>query len=234
MDVHDLASLFTPFDAAAVAVFVLCWVGIGRLIEHPPAALPSVSVLMKEYRREWMRQMAARPVRIFDSNLLTTLRAGTSFFVSACLIAIGGGLALIGNAERLQGVADDLNLDASAEVVWEIKIGLALLMLSHAMLKFIWSHRLFGYCAVVMGAVPNEVTHPKTAARAAKAAEINITAALNFNRGMRGLYFALAALAWLLGPGALLVATALTLSMLFRREFRSESRKVLLEPTLDP
>lgn len=148
--------------------------------------------------------------------------------MSACLIAIGGGLALIGNAERLQGVATDLNLTAATNVVWEVKIGLVLLMLSHAMLKFIWSHRLFGYCAVVMGSVPNEVDDPGTAARAAKAAEINITAALNFNRGMRGLYFALAALAWLLGAWALLAATALTLSMLFRREFGSQSRRVLM------
>lgn len=233
MALFDILALFSLLDAAAVALFLVAWIGIGRLIERPPTRMPSVSILMKDYRREWMRQMAARPMRMFDSALLATLRAGTSFFASACLISIGGGLALIGNTERLQGVATDLNLDASMDVVWEIKIGLALLMLTHAMLKFIWSHRLFGYCAVVMGAVPNEVEHPKTAARAAKAAEINITAALNFNRGMRGLYFALAAMAWLLGAGALIVATALTLAMLYRREFRSVSRQVLLESTLE-
>ncbi len=37
---------------------------------------------------------------------------------------------------------------------------------------------------------------------------MNITAARSFNRGLRSIYFALAALAWLLGPVPLLAVTA--------------------------
>ena len=40
---------------------------IGLLIENAPASYPSVSQLMAEYRRSWMRHMAARDVRIFDT-----------------------------------------------------------------------------------------------------------------------------------------------------------------------
>jgi len=43
------------------------------------------------------------------------------------------------------------------------------------------------------------------------------------------MYFALAAMAWLLGPVALILATALTLLVLWRREFASHSRSLLLE-----
>lgn len=44
---------------------------------------------MNAYRREWMRHFVTRSPRIFDGNILTTLREGTAFFASACLIAVG-------------------------------------------------------------------------------------------------------------------------------------------------
>jgi len=70
---------------------------------------------------------------------------------------------------------------------------------------------------------------PACIPRANQAAEINITAARSFNRGLRSVYFALGALAWLLGAIPLLVATALTVLILWRREFASHSRGILLQ-----
>ena len=82
--------------------------------------------------------------------------------------------------------------------------------------------------AVVMAAVPNDPTDAYALPRAQKAGEINITAAKSFNRGLRSVYFALAACGWLLGPYALIGATALTALVLWRREFASRSRAVLM------
>ena len=73
-----------------------------------------------------MQHMAARDVRIFDAQVLNGLRQGTAFFASTTMIATGGALALIGNADQLIGVAIDLNLNASSQVVWEIKLLLLL------------------------------------------------------------------------------------------------------------
>ena len=55
-----------------------------------------------------------------------------------------------------------------------------------------------------------------------------ITAARSFNRGMRATYFALAAVAWLAGALALAGAALITLAVLYRREFASHSRTILL------
>lgn len=231
MDLLDRITHFGPLDAVALGFLVLAWVGIGLMIEHPPARRPSVSALMKGYRRAWMQVLVTRQPRIFDASILSTLRQGTTFFASASMIAIGGGLALIGNTERLLGVARDLSLDTAPAIVWEVKILAVLLFVTNAFLKFVWSHRLFGYCAVVMAAVPNEADDPLAARRAAQAAELNITAARSFNRGMRALYFALGGLAWLLGAMPLMLATAATVLVLFRREFASDSRRALLDRT---
>ncbi|MFV2051849.1 DUF599 domain-containing protein [Aliiroseovarius sp. YM-037] len=234
MEILDRLQHFGFTDAAALAILVVGWAVIGWIIENPSAHKPSVTALMARYRREWFVQFVTRDPRIFDSNILATMREGTTFFASACMISIGGGLALLGNTERLLGVARDLTLETGPAVVWEIKLIVILLFVANAFLKFVWAHRLFGYCAVVMASVPNDVAHPGAQSRAQQAAELNITASRSFTRGMRSIYFALAALAWLLGAAPLVGAVLLTLVVIWRREFASQSRTVLLTPSQEP
>ena len=221
-----LGALSTPDLLAVLAVFLL-WAGSGWIIEHPPASRPSVSHIMQDYRHDWMRQFVTRQPRIFDATLIDSLRQGTAFFASACMIAIGGGVALIGNSEQLRGIAQDLTIDPTTVQV-EVKMILCLAFLANALLKFVWSHRLFAYCAVLIAAVPNDVNDPQAYPRAAQAADINITAARNFNKGLRAIYFALAALGWLLGPWGLILAALAATTVLMRREFMSQSRDVML------
>ena len=110
-----------------------------------------------------------------------------------------------------------------------MKLLLTLLLITNAFLKFVWSHRLFGYCAILMAAVPNEPDNPQSLPMSRKAGEVNITAARSYNRGLRAIYFSIASIAWLVGPWALMVATIITVGVLLRREFMSKSRAVLLD-----
>ncbi|SMC54350.1 DUF599 domain-containing protein [Primorskyibacter flagellatus] len=229
MDWTEPFLLFSPLDLLALVLLFLAWTSISVLTEHPPASRPSVSVLMAEYRRDWMKQFVTRDPRVFDAQIISNLRQGTAFFASASMIAIGGGLALIGNAERLTGIAENLTQTNAPEVFWEIKLVVILLFVANAFLKFVWSHRLFGYCSVLMAAVPNDISHPNAYTLAAKAAEINITAARGYNRGLRSVYFGIGASAWLLGAVPLLLAVVATLIVIGRREFASDSRLVLLD-----
>jgi uncharacterized membrane protein len=227
MDIPLLVASFGPVDVLALGYLWAAWLGIGWLIEHPPASRPSVTWLMSAYRHDWMRQFVTRQPRIFDATMIDSLRQGTAFFASACMIAIGGGVALMGNPASLAVVAEDFAPGAAVEGI-ELRIIPVILFLATSLLKFIWAHRLFGYCSILMAAVPNDPGDPLAFHRAAQAAEINITAARSFNRGLRGVYFALAALAWLLGPWALIVGTTISLGVILRREFASESRAVIL------
>lgn len=229
MDITALPTLMTPLDAFAVALLLATWVGMTLLIERIGAQRPSVSVLMADYRREWMRHAINRQPRVYDAMIVTSLRQGTAFFASTSMIALGGGLALIANIEQLTEVASELTLEQTPQVVWEVKLVLVLFLVANAFLKFVWSHRVFGYCSVVMAAVPNDEDDPLTLHRAHQAAELNITAARAFNRGLRSVYFALGALAWLLGAVPLLAATAITVAVLWRREFASGTRATLMQ-----
>ena len=91
----DWIAPFTLWDIVAVGLLALCWGALGLVIERPVGP-QSTAQIMNVYRRDWMRAFALRDNRIFDSQILGTLRQGTAFFASASLLAIGGGFALLG------------------------------------------------------------------------------------------------------------------------------------------
>lgn len=224
----------SPLDLVALALTLVAWAATGWLAQHPPRGRPSVTLLIAQYRRDWMQQFVTRQPRIFDASIIDSLRQGTAFFVSTCLIAIGGGVALIGDPTPLARLATDINAETALplhadQALIKLKIIVVLAFLADALLKFIWSHRLFGYCAILMAAVPNDPADPVALHRAAQAGEVNVHAAKGFNAGLRSIYFALGTLAWLIGPLAYLAATALVTAVQIRREFFSRSRAAILD-----
>lgn len=225
----DRLSLFSNTDYIAVFLLFFAWSVATYFIENPPENKPSVASLMSHFRRDWMRKMVEREVRIFDSQIMNGLRQGTAFFASATMISIGGILALIGNTDLLAGVASDLTLNQAPKFVYEVKMMLTLVFVTNGFLKFVWSHRLFGYCAILIASVPNDPNDPQALSRAMTAGEVNVTAARSYNRGLRAVYFSIASVAWLLGPVALIIATVVTMGVLWRREFMSVSRQLLIK-----
>jgi len=225
----DRLHLFSTYDFVALGILLLSWLIIGYIIENAPEHRQSTTQIMVKYRRDWMVYMAERDNRIFDSQIMNSLRQGTSFFASATMISIGGLVAMLGNADRFAGIANELTMAKDPHLVWEIKLFVVLFFVTNAFLKFVWSHRLFGYCAIVIAAVPNKQSNPLADHRAYQAGEINITAARSYNRGLRSVYFAICALSWLAGDWALILGTSITVAVLWRREFLSASRTVLLK-----
>lgn len=230
--IEALTQAIGPFsftDGVAVALLLMSWPLIGFLVEHE-GKRRSTHSLISDYRSRWMQEMVTRENRMLDAHILASLRQGAAFFTSASMIGIGGSVALLGQADTLQNLAADLSTDLSApRVVWEAKLMLVVVILASAFLKFVWSHRLFGYCAVVLAAVPVDPEHKDARRYAEKSAKLNSYAARSFNRGLRAMYFALAALTWLLGAWAMIIATIATLAVLYRREFNSQSRAALVD-----
>ena len=226
MTLLDRLLHLSPLDLFAVLFLLAGWQGLSTWIERENAARPSVTVMMMAERRDWMVQMVTRQPRIFDATILSTLRQGTTFFASTTVLGIGGVLALIGNADQIGGVAEELGGDGTP-VVYQVKLAFVGLLLTESFLKFVWSNRLFGYCAVVMAAVPNDPDDPQAMPRASRAAELNIRAAWNFNRGLRAIYVSLAALAWLIGPLPLILSSLAVFWVIWSREYRSQPHAIL-------
>ncbi|SEM97896.1 Uncharacterized membrane protein [Loktanella fryxellensis] len=215
-------------DLIALALMLGLWIGLGWVIEHPTSARPSVTVLMAQRRRDWMTVFVTRNPRIFDSQIVSSLRQGTAFFASTSIFAIGGVLALMANPAPLSGVAAEILQTDTPILIWQAKLSLVLLFTVVSFLKFVWSNRVFGYCSVVMASVPDDPGDPTAYPLAAQAGELNVRAAMNFNRGLRAMYFALGALAWLISPYAMILSALTVGWTIWSREFRSVPRRILL------
>ena len=70
MELLDHLKFFTSLDALAVGYLLLAWFGIGYVIERPLGSRISTSVLVANYRKQWMIQMITRQPRIFDATIL--------------------------------------------------------------------------------------------------------------------------------------------------------------------
>ena len=228
----DLSLLTLTFLDLLVALAIICAAfATDWYIERGPRADESTRAIMQKRRKEWMQVLAQRSLRMYDANLLSGLQSNAAFFTSTCLVALGGTFAILGQADRLVLVADALPIPhASEPATIRLRLFLPVVFLTYAFLKFAWSTRLFGYCAVLMGAIPEWGTAPEDEIYAAshRAGQLNGLAARSFAGGLRGVYFALATLAWLIHPLAMVLATLGVMRMIHRREFRSESRAAML------
>ena len=219
----------TGYDVLAALFTILIWLWTGWWVEDRPGR-KSASVLMFDHRHRWMQEMARRNPRILDGNLLGGLQQGSSFFASTMLLGVGGILAMLSQAEKLVEVTHALPLSSpTTPDGLRLRLSAAAFFVCYAFFKFAWAQRLFGYCAVLIGAVPewDDARKDEIVKAAERAGTLNCLAARSFNRGLRSMHFTLSSLAWLFGPLALVLATCAVVLMVNRREYDSESRAAI-------
>lgn len=224
---------FTTIDLIAFIFFIASWLGYGIAVENGPYAARSLNARMNLRRARWIQESVGRENRIIDTQVMNGLQNGTAFFASTSLIAIGGSLALLQSTDRVVAIFADLPFATqTTRTAWEIKvIGLSVIF-AHAFFKFAWSYRLFNYCAILLGAIPpvEKAEEPATREAMRETIAMNIAAGLHFNRGQRAFFFALAYLGWFVDPWFLIAATAAVLTVMWRRQFASESARIFASP----
>ncbi|MBN9260870.1 MAG: DUF599 domain-containing protein [Hyphomicrobium sp.] len=219
-----------PLDLIAFAVFVVLIGGYHVITGYRPLVDRSIVGAVQAQRVVWMRNMAARDVRIVDAQLLASLSQGNAFFASTSAIGIGGLAAMIGSGDQVQKLFERLPYAAqSSPVVWELKLILLISIFIYAFFKFAWAFRLAHYTAIMIGATPiaNGSNHADCEEHALRTARLIGIAGEHSNSGLRAFYCAIAALAWFYHPIAFMIATAWVLSILVRRDFFSRSRRLL-------
>ncbi|WP_291298527.1 DUF599 domain-containing protein [Elioraea sp.] len=212
-------------DLAALTVFAACWFGYAAVVDRVPSIRArSVIAAMDEHRRRWMRAMVGRDVRVFDAVVIGNLMSSGTFLATTAIFILGGLVAMLGASDMGLRVVGALPFAATtSEGLWEIKIGLLLVIFMAAFFELTWSLRQFNYCQIIVGGIGREADEAAFA-QAETAARVANRAAKHFNTGLRAYYFGLAALAWLIHPLALVAASLLVLAELHRREFRSVVR----------
>jgi uncharacterized membrane protein len=147
------------------------------------------------------------------------------------MLILGALVALMGYAERVAIVVADLpfGLQVSSRL-WELKILLLLLIFVYAFFKFTWSLRQFGFSSILVGAARKPPTDASDYAQDIERIAVILSFAnRNFNQGLRGYYFGVAALSWFLHPWLMIAVTLSVIYVLHQREFRSRTLEVLLK-----
>jgi len=225
----QILSEFSTTDRIAALFFALAWPAYSWLLTASPWRDRSLSRAMDVQRRRWMLVMAGRNLRMVDTAILSGLQQGTAFFASTTILAIGGCFAMLGSEDAVMRLYRDLPFQTPvSQAVWDIKLlGLALIF-AYSFFKFGWSYRLFNYCSIAVGAVPEatgEGASDEHTAQAERAASLNVLAGHHFNSGLRAIFVSIGYMGWFLGPIAFMVSTALVLSVLIRRQFFSAARR---------
>jgi uncharacterized membrane protein len=118
-------------------------------------------------------------------------------------------------------------------LLWELKTFGLVTIFVYAFFKFAWAYRLFNYCSILIGCVPNIERHDKPTEEmlkaAKKAGKMNTLAGQQFNRGIRAFFFALGYLGWFLHPYIFMITTLFVVVVLYQRQYRSEAVRLLRE-----
>lgn len=215
-------------DAAALIVFLLCWVGYEPLRLWLTARLGGSCINQDMYpvREAWLREFLRRENRIMDVNLLGHLLNSASFFASTNLLLIAAAAGVLFGGEAMQQSLQQLEIAAPASSwLMEGKIALVTITLSRGLLDFIWAIRQLNYSLAVLGAAPPHNATEKHEAFVKAAADVLHPSFSAFNRGVRAYYFALAAAAWLIHPLAMTAGVSFAVYVLLRRQLRSQAAR---------
>ena len=225
----------TYADYIALAVFVLLWTGYtftvdGRIFGNRL----SLSRLMMENRRRWIMNSLKRDLKMIDTQIIAGLQAGTAFFASTTIFALGGCFALLGATDQVQAIFQDLPyVFHGGRTAFELKVGGLTCLFGYSFFKFGWAYRLFNYCSIIIGGIPmmSDLNQDIEEAqrRAERAVRLNIDAAKHFNAGLRAIFLSIGYLGWFISPYVFIVLTVFVIFVLIRRQYFSEAREALME-----
>ncbi|MBS7790118.1 DUF599 domain-containing protein [Roseococcus sp. SDR] len=224
-----MGGLLSTLDVAALVVFFACWAGYTAVVDRVPRIQRrSVIAAMDEHRRRWMIALLNRENRISDTAIIGNLMQSTGFLANTSIFILAGLVALLGSPDLGRRVLAALPFAEapSSDIAWEMRIALLVLIFVRAFFELTWALRQFNYCSIVIGGIG---LGPDFTPQAEMAAKVANRAARHFNTGLRAYYFGLAALAWIIHPIALIIASLLVLRELHRREFRSVVRDALAD-----
>jgi uncharacterized membrane protein len=221
-------------DIVALAWFLLMWIGYDRFADYWSHSHASLLRHVNEARRDWMLRLTYRENRIPDVALMANLSSSPTFFASTTIIIIGGLFALLGSTAKVVNVIQEIPFSVHVpEEVWNLKIIVLICVFVFAFFRFTWALRQFNFCSILIGAAPNVAdykggTDADRAEFANRSGKLVALAGESFNDGLRGYYFAIAAMTWFVQPTVFMIATTVVVAVLYFREFRSSALHAII------
>ncbi|RUO33140.1 DUF599 domain-containing protein [Aliidiomarina soli] len=220
-------------DIVALAWFVVLWVGYSLFAKKRARHIHCLSSILRSLRVDWMYAVTHKDNHIADASLIGNVERNVTFFASSTVLVLAGVFTVLASSDAFVRVINQLPFTAeqTANLVILKLAGLAAILV-FAFFKFTWSIRQFGFVSVLLGMAPNmsrsTVSEEARDRYARNTAKVLDQAGHEYNYGLRAYYFALAYLCWFTNPLFFIVASAVVVGVLYRREYRSRVLRALL------
>ena len=221
----------STLDLAALAYFMIAWLGYAPFIRGREKRLLGVSTAMVDHRRDWMDALLGREMKVADTAIVGHIMSTASFFASTTVIVIAALLGVLINAgKNVQGAAG-MWLAIPMPNAFQIKIGLIVIVAYYAFQSFTWAIRQANFAAVMMGAAPPAASLDTGLRQrlAISMGKIITGVAASYDSGMRAYYFALGGITWIISPILFILVTTGVFALLLYRHTKSRTALALKE-----
>ncbi|MGL4295602.1 MAG: DUF599 domain-containing protein [Aestuariivirga sp.] len=192
----------------------------------------SLNSQLHDVRLRWlqMHQGIHREHRVFDAILLGHISNSISYFGSATLLVLAGLVGSLVNVSRIYQVTRDLSFFDQGMTAESFTLCFALLTLIMALCFFAFTYALrkMAYTFAMLGGLQASPAHNEETRIMGEQAAIVLTEAVrSINNGIRGFYYAIAALFLFSGPYVCIAATIVITAILYYRQMLSPTARAI-------
>jgi uncharacterized membrane protein len=185
----------------------------------------SLNQQLHEVRRRWleMHQSVPRDQRVIDALMLGHISSSISYFGSATLIILAGLIGALVSINRIYIITRELAFLAPMSAdLFALNFALVALILVLSLFAFTYALRKMAYVFAMLGGLDVAAGGPQeTRIMAEQTARVLTETVRSINNGIRGFYYAVAAIFLFAGPFVCIVATLAITALLYFRQLRS-------------
>ena len=216
---------------AAIGLLAAAWAGYTPLLAA--FARGTLNVQLGVVRTRWIAISVGRDNRTFDAVMLGHIIHSVAFFGSATLIVLAALVGTLASVTSVHGIVVELPMiDAMSLELFALKLAVIFLLLLASFFSFTYALRKLIYAVALAGGLP-EAEIQEVPAEGARHDMVEATgtvlseAVKSFNSGIRGYYFAVAALFLFIGPLPCMLATAVVMTLLVYRQIGTRTARAI-------
>lgn len=208
-----------PHAAAIVLIFLL-WAIYAPLLRF--IGKGSLNIQLHTVRVHWMRMLLLTPRehRTFDAVMFGHIMNSISFFGSATLIVLAGLVGTLANISSLYATVREIEFFPPISIkLFAIHLVVLAVILATSFFSFTYAQRKLAYTLALIGGLreaPGDSLECQIMIE--KTAIVLTESVKSINNGIRGFYFAVAALFLFAGPLTAMVMTVAITSILYYRQ----------------
>jgi uncharacterized membrane protein len=210
-------------QAMAVALIFLLWGLYARILRW--IGKGSLNSQLHVVRLRWlaMHKGIGRQFRMFDAILLGHISNSVSYFGSATLLVLAGLVGALVNVNRVYATASELKfLAPMSQDLFTLYFAVLTFILGISFFAFTYALRKMSYTFALLGGLPEDAEMtPDSRVMVEETATVLTEAVRSINNGIRGFYYAVAALFLFAGPYYCMAATMAITALLYYRQMIS-------------